>query len=855
MNKIFLTILILLWCSGAWGATYYVEPDINNPTTKIMYNVGDWPSDNPGTRVTNKDLEDVRVAAGDSGIIILSGGESGITYSGTMLDSADGLDITTTNQTWQTSTDNNHNGTVTISGVGLSDYPLRVSSSGNGTIIDGFIIQGQSSDYYALILEGTTTGKNLIIKNNYKAVYINSITTLVNCFIKDNIGTSSIIYTSGDVTIIGSYLENNSQITVSGKLTLINTDILNFPLTALRSNTGGTIDLINSIVSGCGWSNKLYLPLDEQGGTITIENTIALHGALTAQLNDITTSTNAIYTNPMFTRGGKTSYVTIIVDDTENMEYWEDLCDIGNLYGVKVGLAVNSISVTSENYTAMAAQILKGHFISSHTKTHSDLGDRTFLNLNTSKGVSTGTVSIVDTDSDGFANNLITYIDGIEDINITITDNYTIGQLQTALNGTANYTSALVYDGPRSYTSNARAKTLALIDLIDIKGQTYEILCDDDNYFNYEINGSKSDIETGIQNAGIPNFELKTLVTPYNSTDESSQDAMKQYDYIAGTTDDGDYLLENNQIYNLHRIYTSNLGGIAADEDTVRIRTASILEGMNYLGGVAIFWCHAATDFTTIQWEYVFSEISKSNVIPASLDTIAEYIRTGTDADADGERWTRTLVDESNYFPLSTSPVINKGTVPFVHGDGDQYDMAGVKVWDDTTDKPVGPWIDGVEIGAYGKTMDSEPITITQTINDLKRLFPSIQDIVLPSASNTLTGTLSDLPASAVSLYVASTASTITGGSTAMAATGIKNINLSNTGLNETQVDGILTRIYTDRASFTETDLWLLIGGDNAAPSGTYEDEDPPTTGLGMVYELVNDPESEGFNKWQIFRN
>jgi len=41
-------------------------------------------------------------------------------------------------------------------------------------------------------------------------------------------------------------------------------------------------------------------------------------------------------------------------------------------------------------------------------------------------------------------------------------------------------------------------------------------------------------------------------------------------------------------------------------------------------------------------------------------------------------------------------------------------------------------------------------------------------------------------------------------------------------------------------------------GGTNAAPSGTYQDGDPPTTGKEYIYELENDPETEGFNVWAI---
>ena len=49
----------------------------------------------------------------------------------------------------------------------------------------------------------------------------------------------------------------------------------------------------------------------------------------------------------------------------------------------------------------------------------------------------------------------------------------------------------------------------------------------------------------------------------------------------------------------------------------------------------------------------------------------------------------------------SSSPCRNSGIVPFVDGNGDKYDMAGEKVWDDTTNLPVQWWLSGVDIGAY----------------------------------------------------------------------------------------------------------------------------------------------------------
>jgi len=76
--------------------------------------------------------------------------------------------------------------------------------------------------------------------------------------------------------------------------------------------------------------------------------------------------------------------------------------------------------------------------------------------------------------------------------------------------------------------------------------------------------------------------------------------------------------------------------------------------------------------------------------------------------------------------------------------------------------------------------------------------------------------------------------------------------NYYDCALSQANVDAVLLSIYNRRASFTNATPDLLIAGTNAAPSGVYADEDPPVTGKGMAFELVNDPEAEGFNVWTV---
>ena len=72
-----------------------------------------------------------------------------------------------------------------------------------------------------------------------------------------------------------------------------------------------------------------------------------------------------------------------------------------------------------------------------------------------------------------------------------------------------------------------------------------------------------------------------------------------------------------------------------------------------------------------------------------------------------------------------------------------------------------------------------------------------------------------------------------------------------NNSLTQAQVDAILAGLYTAFASRTVAGGTLNVGGTNAAPSGTYQAQCPPTTGKERAYELLNDScEVNPTKKW-----
>ena len=81
-------------------------------------------------------------------------------------------------------------------------------------------------------------------------------------------------------------------------------------------------------------------------------------------------------------------------------------------------------------------------------------------------------------------------------------------------------------------------------------------------------------------------------------------------------------------------------------------------------------------------------------------------------------------------------------------------------------------------------------------------------------------------------------------------------IHINNCGLTAANVTQAILGAWGLRNLMGHSTPVLNIGGaSNAVPGGAYADEDPPTTDLGYIYELVNDPEGEGFYKWAVVWN
>jgi hypothetical protein len=116
--------------------------------------------------------------------------------------------------------------------------------------------------------------------------------------------------------------------------------------------------------------------------------------------------------------------------------------------------------------------------------------------------------------------------------------------------------------------------------------------------------------------------------------------------------------------------------------------------------------------------------------------------------------------------------------------------------------------------------------------------------------SNSFSGDLSSwvIPGTLTTIRLFSNSFTV-GPNIPLASIALGEYRIDSNLLEQAAIDAIASSAYANRANFTDTGpVFNVDGTGNATPSGIYQDGDPPTTGKEYIYELVNDPEAEGFN-------
>lgn len=655
--SVMLGFFLFFGTGKAWGATYYVSPTGDN-------------SDGTTWAKAYTTIQAAITAKTESGSIIeIDGGSSGIIYVET-------IDAKASNITIKGSSESGHNGQVTINGSGVADEVFETSTYDNGTLQDVRLLADSTSTRIFYVQDGAnnwlmdgcifegpvgmsvydTSGKTLTIENSkFLGTNLSGSYSLT----LEGAGTVNLynnIFTPTNNRAVG-YIRVRNTIT----LNMYNNTLAGF-LTYFLYTTHNTVTMnVKNNVFVAGDYNNGSSPVinDDAGGTITFGNNLYLPSAENpaSGLGLTDDGTNISDSSPGFNASGvNKGYVILTVDDgsATGADYAQDVADKCDELGINFTWFIDQERMmNNDGYASIMQNIVDGgNEVGLHSYSHSAMTlstaftvQKTGQTIDIDRNADTITVSGVAPYS-GYKtkslNTIRTWLAG--------TAGCTLGSLVTNLSGTALGEALADTSGAQSIDA---AYTLNLDKTQDAS----------QGYFKSEIADVKSWIETTIGDG----YTVKTSAPPGSFTDETYQDALKASDLLGGRgSSSGGRLMTNLTVFDIRTYASGHV--IYGDESETQLKRngAALAQLAATTGNIYVLLTHNSSEMTIDEIDYFMEGVlSVEGIEVVTLATALDHIRSSglwTDADGDGERWTRTFINSSDYSLQSTSPAIDAGT-------------------------------------------------------------------------------------------------------------------------------------------------------------------------------------------------
>ncbi len=673
------------------------------------YKSGTWPtaSDTAGTMKQAF----TAMSAGDT--LVLGGGTTGITYSGTT-DIADSFPwdfYNKANTTIRTalSTDpeySSHNGIVTLDIATANVHGFTVNSA-------NMVFSGRPYAWPKTLRIGNsvvTSGKHIFTSANSRIGTFNDIEFFSqNRAIND--GGVALVFNRCYFKNIPGYVLISSANSVfnfcifqnyGGLIVGTGSPVFNNPIFDNALGTGaytvslygaGTPTVNNPIVvsSPAHCSYPIYQD-GTSGGLLTVNNPlVGISQFRPSQIysGNVTINNALPVTQPGWIKGRYPAIVIIEIDAHSEMEtqyYYDVMAPKLEAYGWRG--TINTSTGPLQNGTAASWVLLqelfdRGHEIASHAKTHTVMTryQTPILSLRYIGAAGTATYTV----SNG---HLITTVGGVQDLDIDLatgTDatHTTPLTLCTAIalanfinaHYSANYTAAEL-----NGDTNTSPLAIYLADGTgDIKTSAVSLSMDQTRFLNGELLEPLQDIAAHI--TGIDPTKI-TYAAPSNTWDSGTviQDALLGYGYYgARGKDTVSASMASINVFDIPFMQVSyhgeQLTGCLFDTNDpttaqVHSTVGSRLTDMQQQGGVFVIFVHglqplwpdpADLDCTSAAWDKILDEIAASGVQVMTRQQAIAYIKQGADS-GDHKTFTNTLVDQSDYHLRPGSPLIGAGT-------------------------------------------------------------------------------------------------------------------------------------------------------------------------------------------------
>jgi hypothetical protein len=533
------------------------------------------------------------------------------------------------------------------------------STSNPGTAFTAPGVEAAQRDVAALIMRPSVTLNGLTFMNpNYKVIQLTgagSNVTFNNVLwqggqyegLLDEDEVVSINNSKGLYNEVGIAVTGNGRVSISNSILSGNTDA------AVEIDGGyGTSSIHQSTLTGNGTAHPLSETIRNYGvNPLTVSNSIILpnptNSIRTTYIGVNDDGTN-ISTSPAFARRAAPLYIVPFVDDYNNLPVAQSVSDLAHQYGCTLSYALNTKLVTPTAWQQISAMVQAGDEIVAHTRSHADLADP-FVFTMQYKGTASSALMSINTSS----GRLQTFLNGSStpDLDVDISNTYN-GMIDICSVVNANPAYSCVPDDQQNFFTPAELESVSNVNII----QPYHAAASSD-FLNYEINGSKADIE-----ANIPGYTAKSFATPFSSSTPAIEDAIKNAGFFGnrnGILDendqpDGNWLLSNFNVYNLGAMWIPSQFDLTKPASSA----AAMVEGMGANGGVIAIYAHGVDEMSLANWKTLFQNLQQFGATCMTMSQATSYIQqNGTlIPDGTGKNWVRSIQLNPDFSNTVASP-------------------------------------------------------------------------------------------------------------------------------------------------------------------------------------------------------
>ena len=360
------------------------------------------------------------------------------------------------------------------------------------------------------------------------------------------------------------YAASHVDVMSAAKVEILNCTFVGARRNHVFNRSSGHVQIANCIFSALG------IAIDAQGsGAVesvsgnasVIHSCVQPNGQLpTARLSGIRFETNNISFDPQFQRTRRYGLFSLMQDDTAHALEWAALADLAEQQGFRLSFAVDGTHQLFEGvYAALQPRVLRGHDLSSHTRSHARLpmteaftiqylGESIPCELSIQKGWLR--TRIADRPEDGLEIDLSGREAASQEKLVSLMDQHPAYECRQVT----------------GYNHRVPAILLTEVKIDDIKAQPSVIRYEPDKFYEHEVIKSKRDIEQRFRNADGSAYVCDTMVYPGGYTDEAVIGRCLEAGYYGGrtTTSIGNWQLRDIDLFQLNAAPASADGLVAA---------------------------------------------------------------------------------------------------------------------------------------------------------------------------------------------------------------------------------------------------------------------------------------------------